>query len=135
LLKDDLLFEQIDCVLQAIRSMRFDQPQCPIPRLQDQLQTKGLGMAVLPQNPLLFKVFKQKLCSEFQNSFFWYCPLQYVTRYHFQWQVMYLWEFLVNTPIDANTYEWLETLIKMQSMNTWISFIETAMLLRYFVFS
>jgi len=24
---------------------------------------------------------------------------------------MWLWEFLVNTPIDENTYKWLKTLI------------------------
>jgi len=112
--EDELLFDQIDCILQVIKSVRFDLPQCPILRLQDQLQAKGLKIDVLEQNPIIFKVFKQKLFKEFQRSFFWHCPLlQYVTIHHFQWQVMWLWEFLVNTPIDVKTYEWLETLIKM----------------------
>ena len=81
--EDELLFDQIDCILQVIKSVRFDQPQCPILRLQDQLQAKGLKIDVLEQNPILFKVFKQKLYKEFQRSFFWYCPLlQYVTIHH-----------------------------------------------------
>jgi len=68
------------------------------------------------QNKILYflKVFKQKLYKEFQSSFFWYCPLlQYVTPRNFHWQVMWLWEFLVNTPIDENTYEWLQILINV----------------------
>jgi len=110
--EDNLLFDQTNCIVQAINSIHFDWPHCPILRLQNQLQTKGLKIDVLEQNPLYFKVFKQKLYKEFQSSFFWYCPLlQYVTTHTFQWQVMWLWEFLVNTPIDENTYEWWKTLI------------------------
>jgi len=64
--------------------------------------------------PLFFEMFKQKLYKEFQNYFFWHSPLlQYVTIHNFQWQVMGLWDFLVNTPIDENTYEWLQTLINV----------------------
>jgi len=74
----------------------------------------SLKIDVLEQNPLFFKVFKQKLYKEFQSFFFWYCPLlQYVTSRNFQWQVMWLWGFLVNTPIDENTYEWLQILINV----------------------
>jgi len=39
---DDMLFEQINIVVEAIKSMRFDWPQCPIQRLHNQLQDKGL---------------------------------------------------------------------------------------------
>jgi len=33
--EDELLFDQIDCLLPVIKSVPFDQPQCPILRLQD----------------------------------------------------------------------------------------------------
>jgi len=82
--------------------------------LQTHLQAKGLGLEVLENNPMLFAAFKQKLYKEFQNFFFWYSPLlQYVTIHNFQWQVIWLWEFLVNTPIDDKTYEWLQILINV----------------------
>jgi len=84
--EDSLLPDQIDCIVQAINSIHFDWPQCPIMRLQNQLQAKGLKIDVLEQNPLFFKVFKQKLYKDFQSFFFWYCPLlQYVTPRNFQW--------------------------------------------------
>jgi len=87
--EDNLLFDQIDYIVQAINSIHLDWPQCPILRLQNRLQAKGLSIDVLEQNPLFFKVLKQKLYKEFQNSFFWYCPLlQYVTIRNFQWHVM-----------------------------------------------
>jgi len=112
--EENLLSGPIDCIVQAINALHFDWPLCPILRLQDQSQAKNLKIDVLEQNPLFFEMFKQKLYKEFQSSFFWYCPLlQYVTIYNFQWQVMLLWEFLVNTPIDENTYEWLQTLINV----------------------
>ena len=31
---DNFLFDQIDCVVQAIKAMRFTWPQCPVQRLQ-----------------------------------------------------------------------------------------------------
>jgi len=112
--EDNLLPDPVDCIVQAINSIHFDWPQCPVLRLQNQLQAKDLKIDVLEQNPLFFEVFKQKLYKEFQSSFFWYCPLlQYVTIHNFQWQVRWLWEFLVNTPIDENTYEWLQILINV----------------------
>jgi len=112
--EDNLLPDPIDCIVQAINSIHFDWPQCPILRQQNQLQAKDLKIEVLEQNPLFLEVFKQKLYKEFQNSFCWYCPLlQYVTIHNFQWQVRWLWEFLVNTPIDENTYEWLQILINV----------------------
>ena len=110
--EDNFLFESIDCVVQAIKSIRFNWPQCPIPMLQTDLQSRGIGLEVLENNSMLFTAFKQKLYKEFQNSFFWDSPLlQYVTIHNFQWQVMWLWEFLVNTPIDDKTYEGLQILI------------------------
>jgi len=111
--EDNLLSGPIDCIVQAINSIHFDEPQCPILRRQNQLQAKELKIDVLEQNPLFFEMFKQKLYKEFQN-YFWYSPLlQYMTIHNFQWQVMWLWEFLVNTPIDENTYDWLQTLINV----------------------
>ena len=111
---DNLLFDQIDYVLQAIKSVRFSWPQCPIQMLQTHLQAKGLQLDVLENNPIFFAAFKQKLYKEFQCSFPRYCPLlQYVNIKKFRWQVMWLWEFLVNTQIDENTYEWLKILIDL----------------------
>jgi len=63
--EDKLLSAQIDCIVQAINSMHFNWPQCPILRLQNQLQAKGLKIEVLEENPLFFEVFKQKLYKEF----------------------------------------------------------------------
>jgi len=84
--EDNLLIDQIDCIVQVIKSIHFDWPQCPILRLQNQLEAKGLKIDVLEQNPLFFKIFEQKLHKQFQSSFFWYCPLlQYVTTHNFQW--------------------------------------------------
>ena len=109
---DNFLFDQIDCVVQAIKAMRFTWPQCPIQRLQTYLQAKGLELDVSEDNPILFTAFKQKLHKEFQCPFLGYSPLlQQVDIKNFCWQVMWLWEFLVNTQIDESTYEWLKTLI------------------------
>ena len=101
---DNLLFDQIDCVLQAIKSVRFNCPQCPIQMLQTHFQTKGLELDILENIPIFFPAFKQKLYKEFQCSFPGYCPLlQYVNIKIFRWQVMSIWEFLVNTQIDENS--------------------------------
>ena len=51
---DDLLFDQINIVVEAIKSMRYDWPQCPIQRLQNHLQGKGLKLEVLEANPIFF---------------------------------------------------------------------------------
>jgi len=53
--EDELLFDQIDCILQVIKAVRFDQPQCPILRLQNQLQAKSSKIDVSEQNSLFFK--------------------------------------------------------------------------------
>jgi len=45
--EDILLYDQIDCAVQANDSIHFDWPQCPILRLQNQLQAKGLKIDVL----------------------------------------------------------------------------------------
>jgi len=108
---DDMLSDQINIVIEAIKSMRFDWPQCPIQRLQNHLQSKGLKLEVLEANPIFFKAFKQKLHKELRYSFPEYSSLlQYVDIHNFPWQVMYLWEFLVNTQTDENSYEWLKIL-------------------------
>jgi len=59
--EDNLLPDPIHCIVQAINSTHFDWPQCPLLRLKNQLQVKGLSIDVLEQNPLFFKVLKQKL--------------------------------------------------------------------------
>ena len=110
--EDNLKYDPIDSIVQAIDSIHFHEPQCPILKLQHQLQIKNLRTEVLEQNPVFFEMFKQKLYKEFQGSLFWYWPLlQYVNIHDFQWQVMWLWEFLINTPTDEKTYEWLQMLI------------------------
>jgi len=84
----------------------------PCTETADFLQAKGLELDVLEDNLILFTAFKQKLHKEFQCSFLGYSPLlQQVDIKNFCWQVMWLWEFLVNTQIDESTYEWLKTLI------------------------
>ena len=111
--EDNFKYDPIDCIIQAINSIHFEGPQCPILKLQDQLQAKKLKMDILTQNPLFFLMFKQKLYKEFQGSLFWCWPLlKYVNIRDFQWQVMRLWEFLINTPTDEGTYGWLQKLIK-----------------------
>jgi len=96
---DNFLFGPIECVIQAIKVMRFNWPQCLIQMLQNHLQSKGLELDVLESNPLFFTAFKQKLHKEFQCSFPGYSPhLHHVNIKNFRWQVMWLWEFLVNTP-------------------------------------
>jgi len=83
------LFDLIDCVVQAIKSVRFNWRQCPVQMLQTYLQAKGLGLDVLENNPILFTAFKQKLYKEFQCSFPGYSPLlHYVNIKNFRWQVM-----------------------------------------------
>ena len=104
--EDNLISEPIDYIVQAINSIRFDRPQCPILRLQAYLQVKGSDLNVLEDNPILFTAFKQKLYKAFQCIFPRYSPLlHYVNINHFRWQVMWLWEFLANTPTDENTNE------------------------------
>jgi len=112
--EDNLKYDPIDNIVQAINSIHFHEPQRPILKLQYQLQIKNLKIEVLEQNPLCFEMFKQKLYKEFQGSLFWYWPLlQYVNIHNFQWQVMWLWEFLINNPTDENSYEWLQMLINV----------------------
>ena len=55
---DNFLFNSIDCVVQAIKSVRFNWSQCPIQILHAYLQAKGLGLEVLENNPMLFTAFK-----------------------------------------------------------------------------
>ena len=55
--------------LQEIRSVNFDWNKCPIKVLEDHLQEKNLELELLDDNPVLFSVFKRKLCSKFRDSF------------------------------------------------------------------
>jgi len=59
--KDYLMIEQINGILQAIKSMRFNRPQCPIQILQTHSQVEVLELDILENNPIFFIVFKQKL--------------------------------------------------------------------------
>ena len=49
--EDNLMSDPINCIVRAINSIHFDEPQCPILRLQTQLQAKNLKRDVLEQNP------------------------------------------------------------------------------------
>jgi len=83
-------------------------------RLQAYLQAKSSELNVLENNPIMFTVLKQKLYKEFQCLFPRYSSLlHYQNINKFRWQVVWLWEFFVNTPIDENTYEWLQILINV----------------------
>jgi len=44
--EDNLMSDPIDCNIQAINSIHFDWPQCPILRLQNQWETKNLKIDV-----------------------------------------------------------------------------------------
>ena len=104
----------IDSVVRAVNLMQFHEAQCPMLKLKEQLQAKNVTIDVFKQNPMFFELFKQKLYQEFQGALLWYSPLlQYVNTCDFEWQVMWLWEFLINTPTDDKTYEWLQMLINV----------------------
>jgi len=100
--------------LQVIRSVNFDWDKSPIKVLEDSLQEKNLGLEILDDNPMLFSVFKRKLYSKFRDSFQLYRPLLQLVNIKFhRWQVTWLWEYLVNIPITADTYEHIYTLIDL----------------------
>ena len=52
--------------MQAIDSIHFDWPQCPILSLQNQLQAKGLKIDVLEQNPLFLKCLSRNCIKNFR---------------------------------------------------------------------
>jgi len=101
-------------VLQVIRSVNFDWHKCPIKVLEDHLHEKNLELELLDDNPVLFSVFKRKLYSKFRDSFQVYRPLlELVNIKFYRWQVSWFWEYLVNIPITADTYEHIYTLINL----------------------
>jgi len=53
---DDILLDQINIVLETIKSMCFDGPQCLIQRLQNHLPVKCLTLSV-PRAPLFLQSF------------------------------------------------------------------------------
>jgi len=100
--------------LQVIRSVKFDWDQCPTKVLEDNLQEKNLELEILDDNPVLFSVFKRKLYSKFRDSFQAYRPLlELVNIKFYRWQVIWFWEYLVNIPKTADTYEHIYTLINL----------------------
>jgi len=66
--EENLILDPIDYIVQAIKSIHFDEIQCPILRLQNQLLAKNLKIDVLEQDPLFFEMFKQKLYKEFLSQ-------------------------------------------------------------------
>ena len=112
--KERLLTGKSASALQVIRSMNFDWDKNPIAVLEDSLCEKNLGLQILDDNPVLFSVFKRKLYSKFRDSFPLYRPLlQLVNIKFYRWQVTWFWEYLVNVPITADTYEHIYTLIDL----------------------
>jgi len=79
--EDNLMSDPVNCIVRAIKSIHLDEPQCPILRLQNQLQAKNLKMDVLEQNPLFFEMFKQKLYKEFQGSLFLYFSIASIRQH------------------------------------------------------
>ena len=92
--------------------MNFDWDQCPIKVLEDHLQKKNLESELLDDNPALF--FWRKLYGEIRDSIQAYRPMRELVNIKFyRWQVTWLWEYLVNIPITADTYEHTHTLIDL----------------------
>jgi len=82
--------------------------------LEHHLHEKNLELEILDDNPVLFSVFKRKLYSKFRDSFQVYPPLLELVNIEFcRWQITRFWEYLVNIPITANTYEHIYTLIDL----------------------
>jgi len=67
--EDNLLSDSINCIVQAINSIHFDWPQCPILRLQNQLQAKNLKIDALEQNPLFSRCSSRSYIKNFRIPF------------------------------------------------------------------
>jgi len=67
--EDNLMSDPIDCIVQAINSIHFDEPQCPILRLQNQLQAKNLKIDVLMQNHLFSRCLSRSCTENFRSLF------------------------------------------------------------------
>jgi len=67
--EDNLLPDPIDCIVQAINFIHFDWPQCPILRLQKQLQATNLKIDVLEQNPY-FSKYSSRSCIKNYRALF-----------------------------------------------------------------
>jgi len=86
--KERLLTGESAYALQIIRSVNFDWDKCPVKVLEDHLHEKNLELEILDDNPVLFSVFKRKLCSKFRDSFQLYRPLlELVNIKFYRWQV------------------------------------------------
>jgi len=79
--EDNLKYDPIDSIVQAINSIHFHESQCPILKLQHQLQIKNMKLEALKQNPLFFEMFKQKLYKEFQGSLFLLLAIARICEY------------------------------------------------------
>jgi len=67
--EDNLLPDPIDCIVQATNSIRFDWPQCPILRLQNQLQAKCLKITSCVVSEWLSNFFNKCMTiGEFPDS-------------------------------------------------------------------
>jgi len=67
--EDNLMSDPIDCIAQAINSIHFDEPQCPILRLQNQLQAKNLKIDVLEQNHFFSRCLSRSCTENFRTLF------------------------------------------------------------------
>jgi len=112
--EENILSEQIGWVVKAIQSFRFNWPQCPVQVLHIQLQSKGLEIELTQNNPILFNMLKQKVYNEFRCSFPSYVSLlKIIDTKNFRWQLYWLWEYLINSPITINTCESVHNLIRL----------------------
>jgi len=112
--EENIFSEQIGWVVEAIQSFRFNWLQCPVEVLQIQLQSKGLEIELIQNNPILFNMLKQQVYNEFRCSYPSYASLLKLKDIkNFRWQLYWLWGYLINSPITINTYERVHNLIRL----------------------
>jgi len=67
--EDNLMSDPVNCIVRAINSIHFDEPQCPILILKNQLQAKNLKKDVLEQNPLFLRCSSKNCIKNFKAPF------------------------------------------------------------------
>jgi len=72
--EESVFIEQLGCVVETIQSFRFSGSKCPVEALQIQLQSEGLEIDIIRDNPILFNIFKQKVYNEFRYTLQPYIP-------------------------------------------------------------
>ena len=92
LVQEQTLTDRLAYALQVLRSVKFDWDECPVKVMEDHLREKNLRLEILDDNPLLFSVFKRKLCHKFCYTFQLYLPLlDLVNMTFYRWQVAWFW--------------------------------------------